>query len=145
MLLMAADVSWQLQPYFVRYTLIQSEVLPSLVAALLTPIIIHPIYFQLPLLASRNHCVSILAQFICVLIQCQSAPRSVVLERQQFVQRCDCMDGQGAVTFDFSLEMTLHLSQHGVWLESPQAHLWNTLFSSDQSKMLKAFSDARPS
>ena len=36
------------------------------------------------------------------------APESV----QQFVQRCDCMDGQCAVAFDLSLEMMMMMSMH---------------------------------
>ena len=34
---------------------------------------------------------------------------------------------------------SLYLSRHGLWLDSPQAHAWNTMISSDQSKMLRAF------
>ena len=45
------------------------------------------------------------AQCNCGMIQLQSAPGSVALERQQFLQRCDRMDEHCAVAFDFSLEM----------------------------------------
>ncbi len=34
---------------------------------------------------------------------------------------------------------TVTLSRHGLWLDSPQAHAWNTLMFSDQSKMIRAF------
>ena len=33
----------------------------------------------------------------------------------------------------------LDLSRHGSWLDSPQTHAWNTLISSDQQKMSRAF------
>ena len=32
----------------------------------------------------------------------------------------------------------LDLNRHGLWLDSPQAHAWNTLISSEQPKMSRA-------
>ena len=37
---------------------------------------------------------------------------------------------------------TLNLSRHGLCLDSPEAHAWNTPISPGQSKMIRAFTDA---